>query len=89
MNERQAWMASNHEYAGTDTMTTNATYRRIIVPAQIGAAAFGFCLALLVAPPADYPYWGRIIAAIGTILFGIGGMMTALVVSRGTLTRDE
>lgn len=34
-------MASSHKQAGTDSMTTNATYRRIIVPAQIGTSLFG------------------------------------------------
>lgn len=66
------------------------TYRRIIIPAQIGAAMFGFSLAvLLLVPPSTLPYWGRITAMVAVFLLGVGGLLTALVAARRWLGRDE
>ncbi len=65
------------------------TYRRIIIPAQIGAAAFGFSLAVLLAPPLNLPYWAQIVAMVAVFLLGVGGVLTALVAARGLLGRDE
>lgn len=65
------------------------TYRRIIIPAQLGAAMFGFSLAILLAPTFDLPSWGRIIAMVVVFLLGVGGVLTALIAARGLLRRDE
>ncbi len=64
------------------------TYRKIIIPAQIGAALFGFGLALLVVPPGGIPDGARIIGLVAVTLFGIGGVLTALAVARGLLGAD-
>lgn len=58
---------------------------KILIQAQIGAAMFGFSLAVLLVPPADLPYWARITAMVAVFLCGIGGVMTALFAARGLL----
>lgn len=60
---------------------------KILIQAQIGAAMFGFSLAVLLAPPADLPYWARVAAMFAVFFFGVGGVATAVLAARGFLGR--
>lgn len=48
---------------------------------------FGFSLAVLLAPPADLPYWARVAAMFAVFFFGVGGVATAVLAARGFLGR--